>query len=96
MINVITQSGTNSFHGSAYEFLRNNVFDARNFFAPPPIRRTPFQENQFGAALGGPIARNKTFFFLNYDGQRIREFGGAAFQCSHSGAARRRIYHSPS
>jgi hypothetical protein len=72
VINVITQSGTNSFHGSAYEFLRNNVFDARNFFAAPN-RPTPFRENQFDAAVGGPIARDKTFFFLNYDGQRIRD-----------------------
>jgi hypothetical protein len=71
VINVITQSGTNSPHGSAYEFLRNSVFDARNFFAPPH-QATPFQENQFGAALGGPVKRDKTFFFLNYDGQRIR------------------------
>jgi hypothetical protein len=70
VINVITRSGTNTFHGSVYEFLRNNVFDARNFFAPPN-QPTPFRENQFGAAVGGPIARNKTFFFLNYDGQRI-------------------------
>jgi hypothetical protein len=70
VINVITQSGTNGVHGSVYEFLRNNVFDARNFFAPPN-HPTPFRENQFGAAEGGPIARNKTFFFLNYDGQRI-------------------------
>ena len=59
-------------HGSVYEFLRNNVFDARNFFAPPN-QPTPFRENQFGAAVGGPIARNKTFFFLNYDGQRIAD-----------------------
>jgi Carboxypeptidase regulatory-like domain len=72
VINVITQSGTNTFHGSLYEFLRNNVFDARNFFAPPH-QPTPFRENQFGAAAGGPIVRNKTFFFLNYDGQRIRD-----------------------
>ena len=71
VINVITQSGTNSFHGSLYEFLRNSVFDARNFFAAPN-QPTPFQENQFGGSVGGPIARNKTFFFLNYDGQRIR------------------------
>ncbi len=71
VINVITQSGTNTFHGSLYEFLRNSVFDARNFFAAPN-QRTPFQENQFGAALGGPIAKDKTFFFLNYDAQRIR------------------------
>ncbi len=93
VINVITQSGTNTFHGSVYEFLRNNVFDARNFFAPP-YQATPFRENQFGAATGGPIARNKTFFFLNYDGQTDRGFGVAAFQCSHSGAAHRRIYNS--
>ncbi len=71
IINVITQGGTNLFHGSLYEFFRNSVFDARNFFAPPH-QATPFQENQFGVALGGPIAKNKTFFFLNYDGQRIR------------------------
>jgi hypothetical protein len=72
VINVITQSGTNILHGSVYEFIRNNVFDARNFFAPPD-QPTPFRENQFGAALGGPIAKDKTFFFLNYDGQRIRD-----------------------
>ncbi len=72
VINVITQAGTNTLHGSAYEFLRNNVFDARNFFAPPN-QATPFRENQFGAAVGGPVAKTRTFFFLNYDGQRIRD-----------------------
>ncbi len=71
VINVITQSGTNDFHGSLYEFLRNSVFDARNFFAAPD-RATRFQENQFGGSVGGPIAKNKTFFFLNCDGQRVR------------------------
>ena len=71
VINVITQAGTNILHGSAYEYLRNSVFDARNFFAPPG-QATPFKENQFGAALGGPIVKDKTFFFLDYDGQRIR------------------------
>jgi len=71
VINVITQAGTNIFHGTLYEFFRNSVFDARNFFAAPN-QATPFQENQFGGAVGGPIAKNKTFFFLNYDGQRIR------------------------
>src|SRR5579871_5919283 len=72
VINVITQSGADLFHGSAYEFLRNNHLDARNFFdgsggAPP------FHENQFGVAFGGPVVKHKTFFFLNYDGQRIRD-----------------------
>ena len=71
VINVITQSGTNIFHGALYEYLRNSVFDARNFFAAPH-QATPFKENQFGAAFGGPVVKDKTFFFLNYDGQRIR------------------------
>jgi hypothetical protein len=72
VINVITQSGTNTFHGTAYDYLRNSVFDARNFFAPPG-QPTPFRENQFGATLGGPIRENHMFFFLNYGGQRIRD-----------------------
>ncbi len=65
---IVTQSGTNQWHGSAYEFLRNNDLDARNFFdvgAAPP-----FQRNQFGASLGGPIQTDKTFFFANYEGLR--------------------------
>lgn len=65
---IVTQSGTNHLHGSVYEFLRNNNLDAPNYFdkgAAPP-----FQRNQFGAALGGPIQRNKTFLFGNYEGFR--------------------------
>ena len=73
VINVITKSGSNSFHGSAYEFLRNNFFDARNFFDPAGQPAPPFRENQFGGAVGGPIVEDKTFFFVNYDGQRIRK-----------------------
>ncbi len=67
-INVVTRSGTNQFHGSLYEFLRNNDFDARNYFdqGPPP----PFHQNQFGASIGGPIKKNKMFFFGNYEGFR--------------------------
>ena len=63
---IVTQSGTNQFHGSVYEFLRNNALDAPNYFdlgsAPP------FQRNQFGAAVGGPIQKDKTFFFANFEG----------------------------
>ena len=73
VINVITKSGTNALHGDVYEFLRNNIFDARNFFDPSGQPAPPFHENQFGAALGGPVVRNKTFFFVNYEGQIIRE-----------------------
>ena len=67
-VNIVTRSGTNTFHGTAYEFLRNNDFDARNWFdvgAPPP-----FHQNQFGGAIGGPIKKNKLFFYLNYEGFR--------------------------
>ena len=71
-INVVTKSGSNTFHGTAYEFVRNNIFDARNYFAPPNVP-APFRENQFGAAVGGPVVKNRTFFFVNYDGQRVRD-----------------------
>ncbi len=67
-VSIVTQSGTNQWHGSAYEFLRNNDLDARNFFdvgAAPP-----FQRNQFGASIGGPIQTDKTFVFANYEGLR--------------------------
>jgi hypothetical protein len=73
VINVVTKSGTNTLHGDAYEFVRNNIFDARNFFAPAGQPAPPFHENQFGGALGGPVIRNRTFFFINYEGQIIRE-----------------------
>lgn len=71
VINVVTKSGTNNLHGSLYEFLRNNVFDAQNYFSTLNVP-APFRENQFGAAVGGPIIKNKTFFFITYDGQRVR------------------------
>ena len=66
---IVTQSGSNEWHGSAYEFLRNNDLDSRNFFdvgSSPP----GFQRNQFGVSLGGPIQKDKTFFFTNYEGLR--------------------------
>ena len=72
VVNAVTKSGTNAFHGSAYEFLRNSALDARNFFdtsnpggGPPEFRR-----NQFGGSLGGPIKKDKMFFFVNYEGLR--------------------------
>ncbi len=64
---VTTKSGTNDFHGSAYEFHRNSVFDARNFFAPT---KPSFRRNQFGGVIGGPIRKDRTFFFGGYEGQR--------------------------
>ncbi len=64
---VITKSGTNHFHGDMYDFLRNNAFDARNFFA---ASTEPLHQNQFGATFGGPLRRDKDFFFAYYEGQR--------------------------
>jgi Carboxypeptidase regulatory-like domain len=66
-INVVTKSGTNDFHGSAFEFLRNTNLDARNYFSPT---RGEFRQNQFGGTLGGPIRKNRLFFFGDYQGTR--------------------------
>ncbi|HKN25942.1 MAG TPA: carboxypeptidase regulatory-like domain-containing protein [Candidatus Acidoferrum sp.] len=65
--NIVTRSGTNGFHGSAWEFLRNNAMDAKSFFADSV---EPLHRNQFGGTLGGPIKKDKTFFFLYYEGVR--------------------------
>ena len=67
-VSIITASGTNQIHGSVYEFLRNSALDARNYFDQPKIPE--FQRNQFGAALGGPLRKNKVFLFGNYEGYR--------------------------
>ena len=72
VVNIVTKSGTNDLHGSLFEFFRNNALDARNFFNPEPDPQTAFRNNQFGGSLGGPIVRNKTFFFFAYEGQRER------------------------
>src|SRR3984893_4121760 len=68
VVNAITRSGTNAFHGSVYEFLRNSALDARNFFDGPTI--PSFKRNQFGGSIGGPIIPNRTFFFADYEGIR--------------------------
>ena len=67
VINAVFRSGTNSFHGSAYEFARNSAMDARNYFDPAGAGALPFSRNQFGGTIGGPIRKNKTFFFANYE-----------------------------
>ncbi len=66
-INIITQSGSNQWHGDVYEFLRNSALNARNYFDPANTKPL-FQRNQFGGSLGGPIQKDKTFFFVNYEG----------------------------
>jgi hypothetical protein len=67
-INAVSKSGTNAWHGSAYEFHRNDNFDARNFFDPP--KRPEFKRNQFGGSFGGPIKHDKSFFFFGYESLR--------------------------
>ena len=72
VINLITKSGTDKFHGSLFEFFRNEKMDAKNFFAGPGA--TPaFKQNQFGGSLGGPIKKGNTFFFGDYEGLRLRQ-----------------------
>jgi len=72
-VNIVLKSGTNRLHGTAYEFLRNQVFDARNYFAPADQPDPKYRRNQFGFSLGGPIVKDKTFFFGDYEGARLRE-----------------------
>jgi hypothetical protein len=71
-VNVVSKSGTNQFHGSAYNFLRNSTLDARQYFAPPGQAKPAFRQNQFGGSFGGPVIKNKLFFFGNYEGYRRR------------------------
>src|SRR6266481_2471652 len=70
VVNVVTKSGTNQVHGSFFEFFRNNALDARNYFNDTSLKQNPFHANQFGGSLGGPIIKDKTFFFIDYEGMR--------------------------
>jgi outer membrane receptor protein involved in Fe transport len=77
VVNMITKSGTNGYHGTVFEFLRNDLFDAKDFFNVPqsgnPLagKKPKYRQNQFGGSIGGPIVRNKLFFFGDYEGLRI-------------------------
>jgi hypothetical protein len=84
---MVTQSGSNNLHGGVYEFLRNNALDARNFFDQGPA--PPFQRNQFGGSLGGPIRKDKSFWFANYEGfrQHLRQTSAAFVPDAASRAA---------
>src|SRR6202035_3605252 len=73
VINVITKAGSNRVHGSLFEFVRNDFFDAKNFFVSPTQPIPPYKQNQFGGSFGGPIQKDKTFFFFDYEGVRIRK-----------------------
>ena len=79
VVNVITKSGTNKFHGSLYNFFRNDIFDARDFFAYAPnsnlgrtgVNKPEYRQNQFGGSVGGPIFKDKTFFFGDFENRRV-------------------------
>jgi hypothetical protein len=70
VINIVSRSGTNQFHGSVYEFFRNDIFDARNVFQTNG-RKPELRQNQFGGSIGGPIFRDRTFFYFDYEGLRL-------------------------
>jgi hypothetical protein len=78
IVNIVTKSGTNDFHGSVYDYLQNNAVDARSLLQPAATPTSPaaanvLRQNQFGGTLGGPIKKDKMFFFMNYEGQRRAE-----------------------
>ncbi|GAC1625976.1 MAG: hypothetical protein NVS9B13_21900 [Candidatus Acidiferrum sp.] len=73
VINATIKSGTNQYHGSMYEFFRNEKLDAKNFFDPADQKIAPYKQNQFGVTFGGPVVKNRTFFFADYEGLRIRQ-----------------------
>jgi len=71
-ISIVTKSGGNQFHGTAFDYLTNDVFDARNYFDAPPLPKPAERQNDFGGTIGGPIRKDKTFFFFSYEGLRLR------------------------
>jgi len=75
VLNATIKSGTNQWHGNAWEFVRNDIFDAANFFenSPSPTPKGEYRQNQFGATIGGPLRKDKTFIFGDYEGTRIRQ-----------------------
>ena len=72
VVNAVIKSGSNQLHGSVFEFLRNSSLDARDYFEDPTAKKASFKQNQFGGTIGGPVKRDKVFFFGDYQGTRIR------------------------
>jgi hypothetical protein len=70
IVNIVTKSGSNALHGDFFEYFRNSALDARNYFNAASSPKAPFHNNQFGGSIGGPIVKDKTFFYLDYEGQR--------------------------
>lgn len=72
-VSIVTRSGTNAFHGTLFEYLRNDVLDARDYFNVPPQKKPPLRQNDFGGVIGGPIIKDKAFFFFSYEALRLRK-----------------------
>jgi hypothetical protein len=87
-ISIVTKSGTNQFHGTAFDYLRNDFFDARNYFDAPPLIKPPLRQNDFGGVLGGPIFKNRTFFFFSYEGLRLQLPQTASQKAFYTASAR--------
>ncbi len=73
IVNIATRAGSNAFHGEAFEYLRNSAMDARNYFNRTPVPQSPFKRNQYGAAFGGPLWKDRTFFFFSWEALRQRQ-----------------------
>jgi len=71
-ISIVTKGGTNHWHGTAFDYLRNDIFDARNYFDSVPLPKPPVRQNDFGGTFGGPVWKNHTFFFFSYESLRLR------------------------
>jgi len=72
-ISIVTRSGGNGFHGTAFDYLRNDIFDAHNWFDTPQTPKPPLRQNDFGGTFSGPIVKDRTFFFFSYEGLRLRQ-----------------------
>ncbi|MDT8067075.1 MAG: TonB-dependent receptor [Terriglobia bacterium] len=72
-VSIVTRSGTNEFHGTLFDYLRNDIFDARDYFNTPPEAKPALRQNDFGGVFGGPIVKDKAFFFVSYEGLRLRK-----------------------
>jgi Carboxypeptidase regulatory-like domain len=93
IIQVSTKPGTNDFHGTLFEYLRNEVLNARNYFAPAGAR-PPFNRNQYGLVFGGPIQKNRTFFLVDWQGTRLR-IGNTRISTVPASAQRAGVYSAP-
>jgi hypothetical protein len=93
-ISIVTKSGTNQFHGTAFDYFRNDIFDARNYFDAPPLPKPALRQNDFGGTVGGPIRKDKTFFFFSYEELRLLlpETGSQAFFTASARAAIAPVY----